>query len=139
MASKSSRSKSVANLNCHPIISCFSWACICLPYTEAILLYSMTPLVTAEKYMAVYLHKWNKYKSLSFIRLVSLKFTLPCQEDVLYTYSAGMQYTLQADSQHFHTHLFMHMPILFSLQLLCFVQDSLQLFLECTTNQWASG
>lgn len=59
--------------------------------------------------MALHLNKWNKYKSLAFIRLVSLKFTLLCQEDVFYTYSAGIQYTLHVDSQHFHTHLFMHM------------------------------
>lgn len=81
--------------------------------------------ITPQKYKAFYLNKWNKHKSLSFIRLVSLKFTLLRQEDVFYTYSAGRQYSLHVVSQHFHTHLFMHMLIVFSLQLLCFVQDPL--------------
>lgn len=93
---------------------------------------------TAKTYMALYLNKWSKYKSLAFIRLVSLKFTLLCQESVFYTYSAGIQYTLHVDSQHFHTHLLMRMLIVFSLQLLCFVQDPLQLFQACRANQIAS-
>lgn len=95
--------------------------------------------ITHQKYKALNLNKWNKHKSLSSIRLVSLKFTLLCQEDVFYTYSAGIQYTLHIVSQHFHTHLFMHMLIVFSLQLLCFVQDPSQLFQACSTNLTTSG
>lgn len=120
----------------HPIILCCSPACfVCLQLGQNS---SNDNRITPEKYRALYLNKWNKYKSLAFIRLVSLKFTLLCQEDVFYTYSAGIQYTPHVDSQHFHTHLFMHMLIVFSLQLLCFVQDPLQLFQACTTNQTAS-
>lgn len=121
---------------CHPITLCHSLACfVCLKVGQNS---SNDNRITPEKYMALYLNKWNKYKSWAFIRLVSLKFTLLCQEDVFYTYSAGIQYTLHVDSQHFHTHLFMHMLIVFSLQLLRFVQDLLQLFQACTTNQTAS-
>lgn len=123
--------------SCHPIILCCSPACfVCLKLGQNS---SNDNRITPEKHMALYLNKLNEYKSLAFTRLVSLKFTLLCQEDVFYTYSAGIQYTLHVDSQHFHTHLFMHMLIVFSLQLLLFVQDLLQLFQACTTNQTASG
>lgn len=41
--------------------------------------------IAPQKCKALYLNKWNKHKSLSFIRLVSLKFTLLHQEDVFFT------------------------------------------------------